>query len=54
MRIQWKQDEDAILAINRLGLTAAKTTVLVHQIDEKKSRHNHARAIAIPKRGGLQ
>jgi len=47
MRINWKQDDDAILAINRLGLTSEIKTVPVHQIDAKKSRHNHARAIAI-------
>lgn len=47
MRIKWKNDDDAILTVNRLGLKWNYQTVAASEIDVKKSRHNHARKTAI-------
>lgn len=47
MRINWKNDEDAISTIRKFGLTPERKTIAVSEIDAKKSRHNHARRTAI-------
>ena len=47
MRIKWKNDEDAIVTVNRIGLKWSYATVPASNIDEKRSKHNHARKTAI-------
>jgi hypothetical protein len=47
MRIKWKNDDDAIVTVNRIGLKWSYATVQSSSIDEKRSKHNHARKTAI-------
>lgn len=47
MRIKWKNDEDAIVTVNRIGLKWNYATITASSIDEKRSKHNHARKTAI-------
>lgn len=47
MRITWKNDDDAIVTVNRMGLKWIYASVQSSSIDEKRSRHNHARKTAI-------
>jgi hypothetical protein len=47
MRITWKNDDDAIATINRIGLKWSYVTVSSNMIDEKRSKHNHARKTPI-------
>lgn len=47
MRLNWKNDDDAITTLNRMGVVWSLKTVAVSEIDVKTSRHNHARKKAI-------
>lgn len=47
MRLNWKNDDDAISTINRMGIAWSIVTVPISAIDVKTSRHNHARKTAI-------
>jgi hypothetical protein len=47
MRIKWKNDDDAIVTVNRMGLKWSHAIVQASNIDEKRSRHNHARKTAV-------
>lgn len=47
MRLNWKNDDDAITTLNRMGVAWSLRTVAVSEIDVKTSRHNHARKKAI-------
>lgn len=47
MRLNWKNDDDAINTLNRMGVSWSLKTVAVSEIDVRTSRHNHARKKAI-------
>jgi hypothetical protein len=47
MRIKWKNDDDAIVTVNRMGLKWSHSIVQASSIDEKRSKHNHARKTAV-------
>jgi len=47
MRITWKNDDDAIVTVNRMGLKWTYASVQSSSIDEKRSKFNHARKTAI-------
>lgn len=47
MRINWKNDDDAIATIRKFGLVPERKVIYSSEIDVKKSRHNHARRTAI-------
>ena len=43
MRIKWKNDDDAIATVNRMGLKWTHAIIQSSNIDERRSKHNHAR-----------
>lgn len=47
MRIEWTNDDNAMVTIKRMGLKWSPETVPISLIDVKTSRHNHARKKAI-------
>jgi uncharacterized ParB-like nuclease family protein len=47
MRLNWKNDDDAVATVNRLGIKWSYATVQESMIDEKRSKHNHARKTPI-------
>ena len=47
MQITWKNDDDAIVTVNKMGLKWSYDIIRAVNIDEKRSKHNHARKTAI-------